>query len=236
MGDGMWGWPSRGGLCLAGFAHGAAGIALALGRLSLAARRPDFGHAALAACRYEATLYDAARGNWPVLSARRAPGERIVMTAWCHGAPGIAIALSELSGILDEAEIGPNLARALSATRRAGPLGTDHLCCGNAGLVEALLTCGQTRALPEARSRASALLTGAIERGAFRFEKEEPGPPLPPAPGFFRGLSGVGYTLLRVAAPALLPCVLGFAGAAGSPAASDESGGLAVEARRARLE
>ncbi|MGH9368972.1 MAG: type 2 lanthipeptide synthetase LanM, partial [Thermoanaerobaculia bacterium] len=77
MGDGMWGWPSRGGLCLAGFAHGAAGIALALGRLSRAAGRPDFGRAALAACRYESTLYDTAHGNWPVLSVKRPPQERI---------------------------------------------------------------------------------------------------------------------------------------------------------------
>jgi lantibiotic modifying enzyme len=29
-------------------------------------------------------------------------------------------------------------------------------------------------------------------------------------PGFFRGLSGIGYVLLRLAAPTLLPSVLAF--------------------------
>ncbi|HWW88985.1 MAG TPA: hypothetical protein VNZ26_35575, partial [Vicinamibacterales bacterium] len=29
-------------------------------------------------------------------------------------------------------------------------------------------------------------------------------------PGFFRGLSGIGYVLLRMAAPSLLPSVLAF--------------------------
>ncbi|HEV2062957.1 MAG TPA: type 2 lanthipeptide synthetase LanM family protein, partial [Thermoanaerobaculia bacterium] len=219
MGDGLWGWPSRGGLCLAGFAHGAAGIALALGRLSRPAGRPDFGRAALSACRYESTLYDPGHENWPVLSAKRPGQERIVMTAWCHGAPGIAISRAGLSGALGEGEVASDLARALAATRKAGPLGTDHLCCGNAGLVEALLVCGETFArtdwIDEAQSRASVLLQGAIERGGFRFRLEDPGPPSEPDPGFFRGLAGVGYTLLRVAVPATLPSVLCFADAAG---------------------
>ena len=215
MGEGKWAWPSRDGLCLAGFAHGAGGIALALGRLSGPAGRPDFARAAQAACRYEATLYAPESGNWPVLSKVPTQEPGIVMNAWCHGAPGVAISRAGLFGLLEEKEIVADLERAVAATRNAGPLSTDHACCGNAGLVEALLTCGEKLRRPdwieEARLRASVFLQSAIERGSFRFSPDGPVGTSRAEPGFFRGLSGVGYTLLRVAAPGSLPSVLSFA-------------------------
>ena len=137
------------------------------------------------------------------------------MNAWCHGAPGIAISRAGLHGVLEEKEIAADLELALTAAREAGLLSTDHVCCGNAGLVEALLTCGERLRRPdwieEARSRASVFLQAAIERGGFRFVIDAPGGTSKPEPGFFRGLSGVGYTLLRVAVPGSLPSVLSFA-------------------------
>ena len=80
---------------LAGFAHGAAGIAWAL--LELAARSGEgrFRAAAGAAIAYERTLFSAGAGNW--LDVREREGARPAgegpapcMTAWCHGAPGSA--------------------------------------------------------------------------------------------------------------------------------------------------
>lgn len=215
--EGIWGWPSDTGTCLAGFAHGAAGIALGLGRLSEATGRTDFHEAAVAACRYETTLYDSVQGNWPILSKS---GERLFLTAWCHGAPGIALARAGLlasghngrssaSGL--DGGIVESLRAALTTTRAASLLSTDHLCCGNAGLVETLLVSGEVSGRSDlveaARARAALLLDAALSRGSFRFQTSGSERF---APGFWRGLSGVGYLLLRLSKPSALPSVLAF--------------------------
>ncbi|MEO6324713.1 MAG: hypothetical protein ABIT01_17030, partial [Thermoanaerobaculia bacterium] len=54
---------------------------------------------------------------------------------------------------------------------------------------------------------AAMLLDAALARGSFRFQ---PSGAEQPAPGFWRGLSGVGYLLLRLAKPSALPSVLAF--------------------------
>ncbi len=215
LGEGRWGWPDSNGLCLAGLAHGAAGIALALARLSAATGRADFGQAAANACRYERGLFNRERGNWPVLTRDGAGEEgQIFMMAWCHGAPGIGLSRLGLLPWHDSEELRADLDESIRATRRTGILSTDHLCCGNAGLVETLLAAGEELGRPdliaEARARAAVFVHRSVSRGAFRFRvsgAEE----ADLEPSFFRGLSGLGYTLLRVASPGNLPSVLLFA-------------------------
>ncbi len=209
---GGWGWAAPGGECLAGFAHGAAGISLALARLSEAVAGDRFAAAAREARRYEESLYDAGEGNWPILSA--VPSRPAVfMKAWCHGAPGIALARAGmLAGSPDES-LSRELERAMSGAMTTGFLSTDHLCCGNAGLAEILLAAGQAAGRDDWRGaaarRLAALLHAAMARGSFRLGNEG-NDPVPADPGFFRGLSGIGYALLRFAAPDSLPCVLLF--------------------------
>jgi type 2 lantibiotic biosynthesis protein LanM len=212
FGQAGWGWPAGDGLCQAGLAHGASGIALALGRLFAATGRDDFRDAALRAIRFVRGRLDPVRKNWPAL-APDGPGERrIYMTAWCHGAPGVGLAHLELSRIPGLEEADDVAETAIETTAAAGVLSVDHLCCGNAGLVEALLVFGRARRrddlLAAARKRMAALLAGAAERG-FRLRGSQPRE-ASSSPGLFRGETGIGYTLLRLADPETLPSVLAF--------------------------
>lgn len=225
LGEGAWGWPSRGGLRLGGMAHGTSGIALAFARLAAAASRDDFLDAARAARRHEAALFDAATGNWPALVGDGATVRRVDMKAWCHGAPGIALSMLQARGPGD-ASLDRALGVALETTRRAGLLSLDHACCGNAGLVEALAAAGDTLGRPDLVSGAEARLGAMLGRsrllGGFRLrgtEEENAGV----LPGFFRGQAGIGYTLLRRARPGLLPNVLAFETGAASRTAREES-------------
>ncbi|MEO8585512.1 MAG: type 2 lanthipeptide synthetase LanM [Acidobacteriota bacterium] len=212
LGGGAWGWPSLDGLCLAGLAHGGSGIALAVSRLGVAAGREDFSAAARAALRSEAAIFDSGMGNWPVLVREGDGIRRLDMRAWCHGAPGIAlarVAMRDLGGT----ELMRDLEIAVETTRRVGLLSLDHVCCGNAGLVESLHTAGLVLHRPDlvsaANARLGAMLERARKRGGYRLrgtEEESAGV----LPGFFRGLAGIAYTLLRVARPDLLPNVLAF--------------------------
>ena len=86
----------RTGRVYTGFAHGVAGIAYALGRLFDVTGERRFGRASSDGYRYVASRYVDSAQNWPVLGE---PVEGVAglgpsMTAWCHGAPGVTLAIS----------------------------------------------------------------------------------------------------------------------------------------------
>jgi type 2 lantibiotic biosynthesis protein LanM len=216
-----WGsnWPSHDGRLLAGFAHGAAGIAYALVRLYEVTGVDAFKDAALRAHRYERAVFSPAQKNWPVIrSAGHLPGNvAVAMSAWCHGAPGIALARALVFRTLggEDPEIAGELEVALASTAVLDTSGSDHVCCGNLGRAGVLLTAGHAlgrpRVVEAARTIASGVQKQAIDRGRFQlvsngFEH------LVFDAGFFQGLSGIGYELLRMAAPSRLPSVLAFNG------------------------
>ncbi len=214
-----WGsnWPSRDGRMLAGFAHGAAGIAYALIRLYEATGTRKYLEAALRAHRYERAVYSPAHHNWPLVrSAGHLPGNvAVVMTAWCHGAPGIGLArslardiiLREDPEVLEEIEVALNTTAAL-----AGNPG-DHVCCGNMGRCDVMFTAGRHLGRQATIDAATALATmvedQALARGYFQFVSFG-AEYIVFEPGFFQGMAGIGYQLLRLAAPDRLPSILAF--------------------------
>ncbi len=203
-------WPDR--LLLAGYSHGAAGVAAALGALYRATGDTAFSDAALAALRYERSLFDPAAGNWPILLP--SGGSQIAST-WCHGAPGILLGRAGLIGIFapeEDDRIRAEMDTAARATIAAGLSPLDHLCCGAMGRVEILHTVattlgGHTREI--ARLGATLTIQRARHRRAFSLQPD----PVRNAvfqPGFFRGISGLGYSFLRLARPDALPAVLAW--------------------------
>lgn len=188
---------------LAGMAHGAAGVALALDTLARAANLGHLATLARDAFRWEETVFDPALGNWPV---RTSDGRRIDMVAWCHGAAGIGLTR------LDQRH-GDDLDRAIRAVVASGLHPVDHLCCGNSGRIDVLVEASHRLARPgllvEARSRAAAMIERAAGAHSYTLTTESTAKDLI-RPGFFRGLSGIGYTLLRAADPGSLPAVTRF--------------------------
>jgi lantibiotic modifying enzyme len=209
-GDGAAAWPSDDGRVHAGFAHGASGIALALARLHAVApdvRLPGAVRRALAHARLS---YSAAERNWPL---QRKLGGTLPMVAWCHGAPGIALARALMPGNLVDDATRDDLKTALATTVATPPGRFDHLCCGRLGRADVLLTAGRrlgNRSLEEAGLDLAkpvaerVLAAGRLGARTAGFEWRVT------LPGFFEGLSGIGYALLRFAEPERLPSVLGF--------------------------
>ena len=212
-GEGRAAWAGAGGPPLAGFAHGAAGIAYALARVYARTGDPALAEAVRRAHGYERGLFSPAAGNWPALR----DGGSVIMTGWCHGAPGVGLAralgLAAASGP-EVKEVKGEILAAMQTTA-AAPIGrSDHLCCGNMGRSEALLAVGAALGEPTCTAAAEqvarqlagrahadgafGLRTEGFEHRAFQ-------------PGFFRGLAGIGYQFLRTDAPSRLPSVLGFA-------------------------
>ena len=199
-------WSTLDGKLMAGFSHGAAGIAYALLRLYETTQDATFVEAAQEAIAYERSVFSPEAGNWPDLRGEKTS----FMTSWCHGAPGIGLARLGGLEILDSAEIKQEIAVALSTTQQFGLQNLDHLCCGNFGRVEVLLVAAQKLSRPElwetAQKQAAQIVTRKKQIGAFYLFPELPKDVY--NPGFFRGTAGIGYELLRLAYPDLLPSVL----------------------------
>jgi len=190
---------------LNGMSHGAAGFAYALAALAAASGRDDFAAAAAECIAFEDSTYDAARHNWPDL---RTP-EPHWPCQWCHGAPGIGLARlgAKKRGALDTTLLATDIANATDGVAQSSRGGVDTLCCGTLGRIEFFCEAADALGRSDLRTLAAQCLTAVMARAAatgdYRWNAGKRQFNL----GLFRGLSGVGYTLLRQV-DAALPNVL----------------------------
>jgi type 2 lantibiotic biosynthesis protein LanM len=198
---------------LAGFAHGAAGIAWALLKLAAVTGGEHFRTTALAGIEYERSLFSREAENWRDLRAwtrnhlsSNGDGNSF-MTAWCAGAPGIGLARVSALEQLDDVTTRREIDAALKTTLTHG-FGQNHsLCHGDLGNIEVFLQAGQifddSRWHTEA-SRLGGMIVESIARNQVLC-----GTPMGVAtPGLMTGLAGIGYGLLRLAEPQRIPSVL----------------------------
>lgn len=209
-------WPTRRGTPIAGFAHGTAGIALALGRLAQTTGDPRYRDAAARAIAHERSLFAPSLSNWPVVGALDpATGSgHSVMTAWCHGAAGIALGRASLPAALKDDDTAHDLAVALATTAAAPLTALDQICCGNLGRADILIELGRHLDRADVLEQGLSLASRAAERAALRqmYGLRASGVDYRVFdPGLFRGLAGIGYVLLRAGRPETLPSLLTFA-------------------------
>lgn len=205
-------WPTWGKIStapLTGFSHGTAGIAYALLRLAYLTGEGRSRQLALDAIAYERSHFIPQEGNWRDL--RKSAGTSGPMTAWCHGAMGIGLArLLGLSWVDDE-EIRAEIEVALETTSRRGFGGNHSLCHGDLGNLELLMEA--SRLVEYSHWRDSAYQTaGTLLDFSQRYGWVCSTPNGIETPGLMLGLAGIGYGLLRLAAPEQVPSVLALQG------------------------
>ena len=127
---------------LTGLSHGAAGIGLALFELHAATGRPEFLETARGAFAYEDTFFDPRENNWRNL--RSSPRLLPFARAWCHGAPGIALARMRAATLDPEC-------------------GEHHLAMARGGIATTIDAIGQFLATPRYDATPCHGLTGLIE-------------------------------------------------------------------------
>jgi lantibiotic modifying enzyme len=200
-------WTTLQGKPATGFSHGAAGIIYALLRLYATTQDREIFAAACEGMAWENSLFSPEAGNWADVPGGTSP---VFMTTWCHGAPGIALARMGGLAMLDTPQVRADIEIALQKIQQVTFQGSDHLCCGNLGRAEILLTASQRLTRPElahiARERAALVVTKAEKRGSFVLNVLLPQRLYNPC--FFQGLAGIGYGLLRMTYPDVLPSVL----------------------------
>ena len=162
--------------------------------------REDFAPAAAECMAFEDASYDAARHNWPDLRG----SEPHWPCQWCHGATGIGLSRIGLARLgmsrrrSGAAELS-DVENAAACVQQSSGTPVDTLCCGTLGGIEFLCDAGVTLKRDDLREIAARRLMAVVERAAatgdYRWNNGKRQFNL----GLFRGLSGVGYTLLRQA-------------------------------------
>jgi type 2 lantibiotic biosynthesis protein LanM len=205
------GWPAgEDATARPGFAHGAAGIAYALGRWATHSGDCGVGDVVRDAWGFERRIFADHNSTWPAV---RRDGGGVVMAAWCHGAPGIALARALAPIEIADRSVAGEIDAAMQQTLAAPESQLDHLCCGNLGRADIALTVGLRTGAPHwvdcglnmTRAVAARILSqGRLGMRARGFHWGAP------VPEFFQGLAGIGYQLLRTSSPAVVPSVLAF--------------------------
>ena len=227
-----WSWATGGESAvrnLAGFAHGASGMGLALLELHRATGDGRFRFAAEMAFLYERRLFDEERSNWPDLrhkdledylsgqktdELRRAVRDGTppayqerYMTAWCHGSPGIGLARLRAFELTGQDVYRREAEAALRSTLQAieeelSRGGNFSLCHGIGGNCELPLLAAELLGAPELRQVAERAAREGIETCEAR------GRPWPcgthgglPDPSLLVGEAGIGAFYLRLADP-----------------------------------
>jgi type 2 lantibiotic biosynthesis protein LanM len=201
-------WRTFGRRPLAGFSHGAAGFAYALSSLASATGRDDFGNAANNCLDYEQSLYSAERRNWPYLVSSDGRLEVSWPCQWCHGAAGIGLARLGMNRTEPSDKYTMDIEASIACVQESWPSSSDTLCCGNLGNIELLREAGRAldnqHLLDQAEQRLWSVCKTAELAGGYKLGMGGNRHNL----GFFRGLAGVGYSLLRQVNAQHLPNVL----------------------------
>lgn len=194
---------------LTGFSHGAAGIGWALQLAAALTNDHHFMDIADAAIAYERSTFSPSANNWPDHRLFDAgpvpPGRKPSYTvAWCHGAPGIGLARLRTMSWMDDDAVRFEIDAALATTEN-GFGGSHCLCHGDLGNLELLReAAARGRYDPRKLRRYEGAILTAIERDGRRCGV----PASVETPGLMAGLAGIGYGLLRCAAPEQVPSVL----------------------------
>ena len=257
-----WSWPTtrpppRRNLC--GYAHGAAGISCSLLELYAETGRGHYRFAAEQGFLYERQFYSAERRNWPdlrhqaltdilfqdrleelrsqLLQGEPPPTAPVTyMTAWCHGAPGIALSRLRAWQLTGDSNYREEAENALDGTLASlDDMRNFSLCHGVAGNCDALLTAAAVLGRADLRDRGEARAL----QGVIKFEHSGAGWPSGAKggqadPGLLLGDAGVGLFLLRLVSPDVPSplLVMGAEPISGTPGAAEYAWSQQGEARR----
>ena len=201
------GWKRPNGDSSLGFAHGAAGISYA----SVVAGNIFGDDQALGLARngieFDRRYFNESEHNWPSV----ANDSSLSMRAWCSGLTGVLTARLAIWRLWRNTTIFSEIESNLPFLPKL--LGLDHWCCGSAGVAETLLFAAEVFERKDLLEKATTIVDETVRRSLkstyYRFSPYV-GQNYCFQPSLFRGLAGIGYTLIRTLEPGSLPCILAF--------------------------
>ena len=183
---------------LLGFGHGQSGCALALKKVFDRTHERKYLDAALSAMAFERQWHREGKG-WPDL---RLSDDSAFdgMCGFCTGGAGIGLASLDMTGISREIDewMLDNIGFAIESVKRFDMQTSDTLCCGNMSRVHFLVSAGirldRPDLIDEAVNRMSWVAARKKRFGHYILNTKAELTEV----GWFNGLAGVGYELLRL--------------------------------------
>ena len=210
------GWKNDDNIMLAGYAHGASGIATSLLRLFKYCKNELYLKTAIQAFNYERGLYSDNHKNWRILhikSSKENTSNSLFMNSWCHGAPGIFLARMEALSFIDDKETQLDLNNAIEKMSNNELNRVDCLCCGNTGRSDILINGGKKLNKEDLIKKGEDLFYRTVKKakidGYFSLKNEIWENIDIHQIGLFKGLAGIGLLMLRILNNRL-PAVLSF--------------------------
>lgn len=196
---------------LSGFAHGIAGMGYALIKLSVISGISVFKSSALQVLEAESQGFSDEINNWPDKRfSTKLQQDKEAMTAWCHGAVGIALSRLKLKKLLKKQTplfINQDIDRGLALLKNSN-LEEDCLCHGNFGNYELYLSAIEQH--HDNSFNTNELVALIKHRIKIIADKgcNHPNSSIEQNLGFMTGWSGLGYQLLRFTYPEKVPNAL----------------------------
>ncbi len=198
---------------LVGFSHGSSGILYALSKFSH--HLSSFGNPLKIfenIIDYEYGFYDAKQNNWYDL---RFDIPELDVVSWCHGALGVGMSRLNFfkSGVSIDNKVPRDIKNSLDKTVETGGHFLDTLCCGNSGRIDFFLELQNTSFYEEAADKylhwlVNNMISNYESSGDFTYFSKFKTSDI--NVGFFQGLSGIGYELLRFLDPKKFSSILLF--------------------------
>jgi len=200
---------------LAGYSHGAAGIALALLDLHRRTNDARFLEGALGGFAYERACFSHEHHNWPDFRSFASPNPQQLgySLAWCHGAPGIGLSRLRAFTLTGDETYKQEAEAAITGTYRplmmASQADNYSLCHGLGGNAELFILAADV--LDDERYRTAAESVG--DRGIQSIHLNRN--PWPcgvlgggESPSLLLGTAGIGYFYLRLYDSAAVSSIL----------------------------
>ncbi|MDJ0615913.1 MAG: type 2 lanthipeptide synthetase LanM family protein [Calothrix sp. MO_192.B10] len=194
-----------------GFAHGTGGISWAFLKLWEVSQDVRFHVAASEIINYERHHQSRGINSFDIRDFSGVVQGEIqpnpLGITWCNGATGIGLGRLGCLKYLDDSQIRREISSAINITLKQG-FGLNHsLCHGDLGNLELLLKAREILENQqwdrEIQSISSSIITSIKQYGWLC------GVPLGvETPGLMTGLAGIGYGLLRLAKPEMIPSIL----------------------------
>lgn len=186
---------------LGGFAHGTAGIAYSLIRLHRFTGREEYATTARKAIEYDRSTYSSVLGNWRDL---RKWSESEDSVAWCHGAAGVGLSRCAMLRLGFQDDLFPHEIKQAAHKVLSTRWHSHNLCHGAFGNLEFLMAADaaiESDLLRQSTQRYRQLLLDELRANGLRSDSKAE------TLNMMLGWAGVGYSLLRMAYPAV-PSVL----------------------------
>lgn len=183
---------------LRGFSHGLSGIALALYRLSKYFNDTSVFIQSKELITREIELVGTSQ--WTDSHQYKAEP----LAAWCHGAPGIVLALTNMPKLLEEPVIEKYFNSAIDISFNSGFYESCCLCHGSLGNIDILKTAQSNNIQSEKiKIQTNNLIEKIFIHGFASFGNDQT-----LGLSLMTGISGLGYGLFRLTDPAAVPSIL----------------------------